>query len=67
MTYVYVDWPDERPEHVTHATVSKSDDLKTLAKQCAGQRREVEYTDDELLANARVYGARRHRELGQTE
>ncbi len=59
MTYVYVDWPDERPERATHTTVSKPADLKALAKQAVAESHEIEYPPDEYMTNVRVAGVRR--------
>jgi hypothetical protein len=54
----YVEWV-ERPEHVTHAAVSKPDDLKALAKQATAESREIEYSPDEHTTNIRIAGGRR--------
>ena len=56
----YVEW-HERPVHVTHATVSKSDDLKALARQALerAESQEIEYPPDEHTTNIRIAGARR--------
>jgi hypothetical protein len=54
----YVEW-HERPEHVAHATVSKSDGLKALAKRAVSESQEIEYPPDEHMTNIRVTAARR--------
>jgi hypothetical protein len=57
----YVEW-HERPEHVTHATVSRPDDLKALAKPALekqAESQEIEYPPDEHITNIRVAGVRR--------
>jgi hypothetical protein len=57
----YVEWV-EKPEHTTHATVSKpSEDPEALTKQSAGERQENEYSPDEQMTNIRLAGARRRR------
>jgi hypothetical protein len=59
----YVEW-HEKPEHTTHATVSKPlGNAKALAKQAlekqSAEAQEIEYAPDEHLTNIRITGARR--------
>jgi hypothetical protein len=58
----YVEW-HERAEHVTHATVSKPDDLKARARQARekqfSESEEIEYSADEHTTNIRIAGVRR--------
>jgi hypothetical protein len=60
MTYVYVDWPDEREDRSSHrATVSKPPgNAKALAKQAVSESREIEYSPIEHITNIRLAGIR---------